>query len=180
MSRSECSFLLVAGFVASSNISFAVAQWDWQTFEVMIPLFKPQFLPFQVMLLLLLQSLLADSAGWAIAELAKKGGTHTVLMLSIGILIAWTSLFNIQWILLGKIAQSVHYFVVFIACSIIALAISVYFIDHHWRLATNHHCSKTTMRIMDAAVYWQVFVFILIETFILIQPLQWNIDGFTS
>lgn len=92
-------------------------------------------IPFRFVAFLLLETALAYAFGWMMIKLAKQGrGVPIIMIWIISIISAWTSLFNIQWLILGsnEVPEiSIPYSAWLLILSVIAYVLAIYFVDIH-------------------------------------------------
>lgn len=97
------------------------------------PSFPVDPLPFRIILLVILEALLGSAFGWAMTRLSLQGkGVPAIGAVAVGLISAWTTFFNIQWILLQRQPRdALDHFVVGMV-GVIAFLLAAYFIEVHW------------------------------------------------
>ncbi len=98
-----------------------------------MPFFPVDPIPLRIIILILMEAALALVFGWILIHLTTRGhGIAVPLVVSASLLSAWTSLFNIQWVLLRNSPQDSADHMILIAAGLVALVIAIYFIWWHW------------------------------------------------
>lgn len=98
-----------------------------------LPALPFQSLPLRVLLWLFLEASLAYIFGWAMARLFTPGrGFPVVILAAAGLLAGWTSLLNIQWIMLQSRPHTLQQHALFLGAACGALWMGLYFLGIHW------------------------------------------------
>jgi len=90
--------------------------------------------PFRFILFIILESFLAYGLGWCIVYFSQKGdGLPETWTLVSALVSSWTSLFNVQWMLLGSTPEELtfSYCSKLLFLAVCAMTIAIQFIGYH-------------------------------------------------
>ena len=122
---------IVASLITLANFLYSIIGTDFREFNV--PEFPISFTSMQFILFVILESILASAFGFMFLVLAKLGhGMPFIAMWIVGLLSAWTSIFNVQWMIVGGVPMSVAEWSVFVLCTMVAVMIAAYMIFAHF------------------------------------------------
>jgi len=119
--------------------------------------------PFRFIAFIILESFLAYGLGWCIAYLSQKGdGLPETWVLVTALVSSWTSLFNVQWMLLGPTPDELTfaYWFKFLLLTICAVLISVQFIQYHCKNGGKDDAVETLSLLQIACFVGMYFTFL--------------------
>ena len=136
-----------------------------------IPSLPIQGLPLGFILIMFLETLLAAGFGYILVKFAEKGhGIPFMLFITIALISAWTTMFNIQWLIIQGSANSFGSGVVLAILSGIFCGLACYFITIHAK--EKKHTSFNSNEIVlinedGKLIAWQIGAFIVMYIFVM-------------
>lgn len=126
---------IVTGIIALGNFGFSLFH-TVPGVSLNIPTFPNIILPFRLVTFILLETALGYAFGWALVKSESFGhGVPMILVWVIGIISAWTSMFNVQWMLTGGTPAEFSFLSVYTIwfglLSLLALILAIYLIYLH-------------------------------------------------
>ena len=124
----------IGNFVYSLSHSFVGA-------TITIPSIPSITLPFRLVALLITETILAYAFGWCLLKVEDRGrGIPMIMIWVVSLISAWTSLFNVQWLVIGETPMPFEfngpYTLWFAILSTITLIIAIYLINVHNSMRT--------------------------------------------
>jgi hypothetical protein len=102
-------FSIVGGVVAVLNFGWSVKA-EFKEPLLLHSLQSSVNLPFRMILFIILETTLAYAFGkWLVFMEQKGSGIPTMMLFVIGLVSAWTSVFNVQWIFVGQVPDDFEF-----------------------------------------------------------------------
>lgn len=122
---------------------------------LILPSFPINFLPFQIILFILIQSFIASGFGYLMTNISIKGkGLPFIITMVLSLFSAWTSLFNIQWVFQMKNPTETPTIQLLLLCAFISLLISNYFLKFHWSYIFDKVKQKDNLYVVRTKDFW--------------------------
>lgn len=145
---------LLAGIITIFNFIYSLRFITHANIE--ITGFPISSFPIRMIFFFLLEGLLAYGFGWLIAKLYISGvGLYAFFAFIVELISAWTSIFNVQWIILCSAPSDAGKAVLLILFTFVAFLIACFFIEDH--IYENDPLSKSDL----SALIFQCIAFII-------------------
>ena len=126
---------IVTGIIALCNFGYSISQGVYGE-VISVPDVPLITLPFRIIIFIILETALAYAFGYMLIKIEAYGhGVPAVTLWLVSLISAWTSLFNVQWLISGAVPLNNQFFSLytlwFFVLSGLASFIAVYFISTH-------------------------------------------------
>jgi hypothetical protein len=136
-----------------------------------IPAFPIQGLPLGFILIMFLETLLASGFGYILVKFAEKGhGIPFMLFITVALISAWTTMFNIQWLIIQGSANSFGLGVMLAVLSAVFCGLACYFILIHSKDKKHIDFNSNEMVSINQdgqLIAWQIIAYIVMFVFVM-------------
>lgn len=155
---------IVTGIIALWNFGYSLTHGMYGV-SITVPEIPAITLPFRLIILILLETALAYAFGWLLIKTEDMGhGVPMIMAWIVCIISAWTSLFNIQWLIVGGIPSDFDFNTVytfwFAVLSIVTLIIAIYFIYDHAKQSDNLGEDRSSPWIQGIVFFVMFFIYL--------------------
>lgn len=161
---------LIASIITIINFLYSLIIVNSST-QNPIPPIPSQALPIGLIIIALLETFLSAGFGWLIVKFAEKGhGIPFILVIVVALVSAWTTMFNIQWLIIQGSANGIGAGIILFLMSAMFCGLACYFITIHSvgkeykQLNTNKMVSVNNG---DQLIGWQIVTFVVMYIFVM-------------